>query len=417
MKKIEPKIDDHMNRILGKRRGTPDIRIQEYIELQHSPEVRNSLRALVKGHDWCFITFKQFMGSIHQVASSLFTRLAKKRNPICFIIDGLHKSSFWVFALIMRMPQGEALLKRQDVWLAVDNEDMPGGLRNTFQTLPDNTIHILLDDAVYSGDQLSSFYKMTVNDWKETHANKTPAETFIVVPYISLQAIRIFKNASVLTVSTFKPLFFRRKLKAVMGHDLFLERKHDVMFTQYQSLYFDFLGIQPTNTLMLFEHKFADALSIPHRWLHTGPCVPPGITVAYRVKPSRIDELTDMIEREIKTTGIDVIYHYAHISPPIHRDAARKVADMMHSPKFRKEYMDKLDVSMPTAAAHTHVKYFPLLSPEYCEPQYRRFVARQLSSGATSPMYLHIPDCRKPPYKRESFKGRVPLVESIGSSW
>jgi hypothetical protein len=88
---------------------------------------------------------------------------------------------------------------------------------------------------------------------------------------------------------------------------------------------------------------------------------------------------------------------------PPHKEVARRVVELMRSPKFRTQFM----VRVPILHAVNGVRYLPLLPPEYCEPRYRRFVARHITGENNHAAYFHMPDCRKPPYKRPSFYGRV----------
>jgi hypothetical protein len=63
--------------------------------------------------------------------------------------------------------------------------------------------------------------------------------------------------------------------------------------------------------------------------------------------------------------------------------------------------MERVGLDAPSKDAP---HYLPLLSPEFCDERYRRFVEKHMGSHRAM---FNIPDCRKPPYKRTSFKNEL----------
>jgi hypothetical protein len=416
---MRPKVMEQVARTLAKDRVPPTIRIQSYIAAQRSVHVRSSVAALLKGKKWTFVTFLEFSQHLATIASKLFIDLAKKTagdGPVCFVVDRVGKSSFWVLVmafLVLAEPEGRALLAARRVALAIDNDGASGGVRAAFQRLMahaqpgERATLVFMDDAVYSGEQLSYFCGYSMRQWRDLFPNGPAPRIVVTVPFIAVPAIQLFRSYEVRYAVKFPSLFQRRTVAASLAADLFVVRPQILsMFSTFQSFHFEFLGVQPTNTLMLFEHKIADALSIPHRWLYAGPCLPVDVRVAYRVKP----ELADQLAKAVMSSAADkennvlfVFAPYGQRAAPPHRDAAMRVIQLMQSPKFRKTYMDRVILAPPpSASSPQRPAFYPLLPPEYCEPRFRKFALRlQQSSGPAT--VGHVPDCRRPPYKRSNF--------------
>jgi hypothetical protein len=343
-------------------------------------------------------------------------------------------------------------------------------LKEMLAVLPSDTQLVLMDDATYSGVQLSYFHDTVRDRWEDLPPPKgTPltgrSPLIVAVPFMSLPSVAIFTNSlrkstELIHSSTFSALMHRRTLPYVLSGDLYLETTFDGMPVAYESLYFDFLGILPTNTLIIFEHKFADALSIPNRWLQTGPCVPPSIERAFRVRSDRLAELTAILKADVEaaTTGkhqqqpskggkkgnAKAVGWVGSPSPTVdsvlspalrimHR-ASRRLLYLMQSSRFRKKYMTAVTL---THASTPGPRFLPLIPPEYCDPRYQRYVQWQqekhdhhhdpagagagAASGAASGTAeteeeregidtnpWNVPQCRKPPYKRHSFRVLLP---------
>ena len=398
----EGKLVDSIDRMLAKQRGAPEVRMRQYIEAQASPVVRDALRRLVGARKWRYVSFSEFLDATRATTARLMVALAATKGPVCFVIDDVSKSSHWVLALCMHMARDamRALAKQHRLHMVVDDG---GAIRPAFERLPDNTTLVLMDDATYSGEQISYFMSVTLRAWRASHRGKDPAGLFVHVPYVCRPSMRFFKAATaVFNHETFDNLFQRRRVVDVLCADLFLERRNP-MFTEYQSLFFDVLALQPTNALIMFEHKIADGLSIPNRWLHAGPCVSPDFTAAYVVRPGAAAELAAFLA----TTPVHV-FDNPKRKAANPRDASRRVIEMMQSPAFRRRFMDRARIDPPPPTAPL---FFPLLPPEFCEARYQRFMRRHLHGSASARGHNHHlfnpPDCRKPPYKRSSYKARV----------
>lgn len=407
------KLVDQISRMLAKRRVPPQVRMKEYLDAQGSPHVRAAVEAFMKGHEWTFVKFRDFMVQVEALSRRLFGELCTtKATHVCFLVDSLHKSSFWVFLLALHLTEateGGELMKRRKVALVVDDA---GGMEHAFARLPPkDTVMVLMDDAVYSGEQLSRFLARAIDRWRAVHRGPLPFRPKVMVPFMSRSAVKLFRDADLMHAVLFTGLFYRRTVPASLSVDLFLERKGP-LFSEYTSLLFDFLGVMPTNTLLLFEHKIADALSLPHRWLVTGPCVVPSTCkVAYRVKPDALPEVTAMMQAELKAakaathfTDAFELSSYALLKIPLHRDAARYVTRMMQSDRFRERFMERVPLEFPSKKPMPAMPAFvPLMPPEYCEQKYRRYLQRHIGDGFA----FQPPDCRKPPYKRNSFYWRA----------
>ena len=416
---MRPKVMEQVARTLAKGRVPPTIRIESYLAAQRSAHVRASIAALLKGKKWTFVTFSQFTQHLATIASKLFTDLAKQTaggGPVCFVVDRVGKSSFWVLVmafLVLAEPEGRALLAARRVALAIDNDGESGGVRTAFQRLMAHSPNgerptlVFMDDAVYSGEQLSYFCGYSMHQWRDLFPTRRVPHVVVAVPFMAMPAMQLFRSYEVRYAVKFPSLFQRRAVAESLAADLFVVRPQVMsMFSTFQSFHFEFLGVQPTNTLMLFEHKIADALSIPHRWLYAGPCLPLDVRVAYRVKPELSNKLAEAVMSKGSEGDNNVLFVFAphgYRAPPPHRDAAMRVLQLMQSPKFRKIYMDRVILAPPpSASSPKRPAFYPLLPPEYCEPRFRKFALRlQQSAGPTT--IGHVPDCRRPPYKRSNF--------------
>jgi hypothetical protein len=400
---IEPKLLDEVRRLLAKRRGTPGVRVEEYVRAQASATVREAVERLCRGRRWRYVPFAEFMESLRATSALLMRRLLKAKGPVCFVIDDLGKSSFFVLGVALHLAREGAakLFERGRVHVALENEG--GGLRAAFQSLPDDTTLVLSDDATYSGEQLSYLLATVQRHWRETHSAKKARRVVVHVPYMSAPSLRLFKSADVIHAATFPSLLYRRSAAGVLADDVYLVRRGSA-FAEYQSLYFDFLGLMSTNTLMIFEHKVADGLSIPHRWLHLGPCVGAEYRSAYKVRPERAKELAALIEAQIREADYAATYGHLVRGGVDHREVSRRAVGMMHSRAFRDRYMTRVALEAPATGAPRNV---PLLSPEFCDERYRRFMERHIDSPRG---LFNVPDCRRPPYQRTSYKHE--LLES-----
>jgi hypothetical protein len=222
----------------------------------------------------------------------------------------------------------------------------------------------------------------------------------------------------------------------VVAEDLYLEVKrsarresplekyenHKGASVSYPSLFFDVIGLLPTNTMFVFEHKIGDSLSIPNRWLKLGQCVPPNVTVAYRVKKDRAADLVDMIRKDLVEEGLISTANKAtkNSGPwsPSYRLmllATSRIRELLStSQKFQKEYFDRVDIPPTLEDGSKQVAFLPLISPEFCDAPYRRYVRLHRVERGKLGLVLpnagdDMPPCRRPPYKRTSFRRRIVL--------
>ena len=428
------------NRMLSKNR-VASIRYDEYVSRQPSAAVQASLKRLFKHRDWRYVSFAEFSRTLYAVARRFFASLRDRRDKasVCFVVDSLSngiKSSFWVFVLMMLYltdpdedgggysnSKGgrEATDLYSRLWLAVDDEGANGGLYRAFSQLSASAPKgggagirlVLVDDATYSGDQLSRFLAIVKESWRNVFSTAVPPRVTVIVPFMSLNSIRIIRGVGgnttkIVNHETFAPLFHGRPLSRVLSSDLYLEGSSRMgMGKEYQSLYFDVLGILPTNSLFLFEHKVADQLSIPDVWLKVGPCVSPKVTSAYRLRPSLAAQTVGMVRRDIEA---DPLYRrYLSDMPGTDYErmllaASLRIKHLIASSKvFREKHCERVALNpRPVAAGSFAADFFPLIAPEFCDAGYKRFMRFHRRANLEH-IINAIPPCRTPPYKHDSF--------------
>jgi hypothetical protein len=402
-----PKLTDTMQRMLSTRSAGPEVLVREYVEAQASPDVRATVMRLLKGHKWLYVSFAEFLDRLRALTHRLLDVVESSRVA-CFVVDELHKSSFWVLALALLLADErvQELYKQRRVFMALDEDETGGGLYPAFHQLPSDACLVFMDDAAYSGEQLSYFMHSSVRQFRDVHG-RMPRQVVVAVPYMATASLDLFRirdydGVRILHEVTFKSLLHRRAVTTVLGLDLFVESKR-LLFTEFRSFVFDILGVLPTNTLVFFQHKIADSLSIPHRWLKLGPGVPRVCRVAWRVKPDRVAELARLIRGELRRArSLDSRPEYMQLPGQIYLDCSRRVIELMQSSRFRAAFMDR--VALPEQT----VRFTPLLPPEYCDTKYQqsmRVLVRRRAPESWSGS--EIPDCHRPPYKRDSLKRRI----------
>lgn len=413
-------------------RRPPQIRLDEWLAAQPAPAA-GAVRALLGARRWRTVMFPEFAERLRGLAAPLLGELAawaaaRPGRRACFFVDDLHKSSFWVTVLALTLaPEARAALvgAGRPGCLAVGG----GDLAEALAALPagGGTRVVAMDDAAYSGEQLSATCAALRRRWREAHAGAggRVLPLTVCVPYMSAPSVRLFKarGTRVLCGERFPSLLHRRPVAAVLAADLVLERRspRSSFGSRYDSLFFDFVGVRPGNTLLLLQHKFADALSIPYRWLHAGRCLRPGVdaTHAWRVRPGRVAELARMLEREVRDErgfegglladgpgGGDDAPPLALRRGPVHGEVAQRLCEYMHSPPFRARFMQEVELGAASAPAPPPA--VPLLPPEYCSEGYQRFVRERLRADGGRGL-VHIPECFKAPYKRSSYRRRASL--------
>jgi hypothetical protein len=402
-----PKLLELRDRILSRNRKTPRVRMEEYMALQ-APLVRDAIASLMHQRRWQYVSLSEFLETIDALTDRLVHDLARDRSSrLCFVVDDFAKSSFWVLALIVNSAESRDVAGFRSVssrmCVAVDQDGAMGGIASAFLYLPRNTTLIFVDDASYSGEQISYNMRFAVRAWQATHSREKP-KCMVAVPYMSLSSVRLLRMTSkdIINVMTFRGLFERRSVVSTLKHDLYLERR-SFMFADYQSLVFDFLHIEPCNALIFFEHKIADGLSIPERWLKAGPCVSTDVKHAFRVRDDKVTELLRHARIALKASKDEYTTSaFAALPGAVHKLASRYVVTMLQSAQFRAAFMERVVVDQ----GKKRPLFYPLLDPESCDMKYRRHMDRLMR---TSSAQSYVPECRKPPYKRESFQRRVAL--------
>ncbi|GAX85674.1 hypothetical protein CEUSTIGMA_g13088.t1, partial [Chlamydomonas eustigma] len=280
--RLRSKVEASARRFLAKSRR-PNLRTAQYIDAQPFPEVRDSLGRLMGRRKWRYVPLSEFMVALARLSKQIL----QGGERTCFVVDSRQKSSFWVAILMFTVAPPRSY---RSLYLAIDDDE--NGLTTALRGLPSKVRRVvLLDDATYSGEQLSYFYRVVRDTLSAVHPERSLPEMVILVPYMSTPSTKLFDGAQLLYHETFDSLFARRSVASVMASDVFILRKaylgSKVTAKEYQSLYFDVLSLLPTNCMFLFEHKVADALSIPSLWLNVGPCMRETDQVAYRLKDSK----------------------------------------------------------------------------------------------------------------------------------
>jgi hypothetical protein len=433
-------------------RGPPALRVHEFIAAQWSAQVRSTLRRLTRGRTWTFIALPQFMERRRPQAQALARDADRRAAATCVVVDSLFKSSFWVLMLMIHVLHEDggpglaayhAAVRAAKLHVIVDStagrgaDAVSAGLHTPLSRLPPDAQLVLVDDAAYTGIQLSDFYQRVRLHWQLAHgAEGKPV--VVAVPYVSRGAAQLLAGARLLPHTTFDALFHRRSPVTVLAMDLFLVSPRPGRgpgagpgpgpgpggrggrAARVQSYLFDYLRLYPDQTMLMFEHKIADDVSIPYRWLHLGPCLPPpdrgGPREAYRVRPGRAAPLVAFLRQEVAhgrwLPPDERVGDAAEPPAGRYRIFAHRVADLMSSPAFRRDFMDRVPLTParpPPPALDAGRRYLPLLPSSYCDERYRGFVARHLLApseyeGDSRRVLYYMPECHTPPYKTPAFR-------------
>lgn len=465
--KLRSKLEADKARLLAKGRKL-NVRMSEYISAQRGEDVKDAIRWLLGERNWRYVSFAEFIETLRFAVDRLHTEVYGEsvkgvkgvkgdQQHVCFVVDTFNKSSFWVIVMAMLMrnfPNASlaiddyGVVRRRSINMTFGDDDADeDSLFLAFRNLPDDTKLVLMDDAAYSGEQLSFFHDVVVSQWGASRRKKTNdvvkkekkvASIFVVLPFISRPATALFirRGTHLIFGETFPSLFDKRTPSQVIAGDLFIElekktrgRKSPLdqyasdasdssAKSSYASLFFDVIGVLPTNSMFVFEHKIGDSLSIPNRWLKVGQCVPPNVTVAYRVKNEKAAKLVSFIRRDLETKG--------YFNPKKSKDdgpwspayrlmllASSTIRDMLStSSAFKEEFFDRIEIPEKTDDGGKPVAFLPLISPEFCDAPYRRYVRSHRVEKGKLGLALpnsgdDIPPCRRPPYKRTSYRRMI----------
>ena len=395
----------------SKSRDGAVIRFDEYVERQPLP-VRDALRALMKNRMWKFVPFHVFMNRVEDMAEALIELLrisAKKRRDVVFAVDSLKKSSFWVLSIIFLIA-GTRLISA--IGGDVNNISLllPSRChdrRECYRQIASASI-VFVDDVVYSGDQMSTFVNAFLSD------GVSPGHVFVAVPYMSTAARRRFQTVTVVSVESCDSLFHKRSVSTILKSDLFLRVEDAGGGFFYMSYFFQFLDILSMNTTIMFEHKVADAISIPFKWLVTGPVVCPKLNVmgtALRIKPDRALSVARSALEEMAMAPKQKLMHW---------EVGNTISYRLSHDKNMEDFET---VDLVFAPRHHHRReimtpFFPLLPPDYCNLPYKFFLAKHLPVAPDDMqafmrrVYMDMPECHIPPYKRQE---SIKVVEEMRS--
>ena len=438
VKKLASKLEADRARLLAKGRKL-DLRVSDYISAQRGDEIKGAIRWLLGGRNWRYVPFGEFIDVLGSVVDRLHSMIysENKNQNVCFVVDSFNKSSFWVIMMAMiTKPFPNASLAIDDYGVVRRNHmvfgDDEDSLLLAFRGLPDDTILVLMDDAAYSGEQLSFFHKVVVAQWKGSRTkSKASAQIVVVLPFISHPATALFarRGTRLIAGETFPGLFDKRTPAQVLSNDIFLEVENSngrrmnpldkytasESGSSYASLLFDVIGVLPTNTMFIFEHKIGDSLSIPNRWLKVGQCVPPTVSTGYRIKKEKANKLVAFIKRDLVSKGYFTTKKDGPWLPSYRLMllASSKIREMLStSREFKEEFFDRIDIPATTDDGGKPVAFLPLMPPEFCDAPYRRYVRNHRVEKGKLGLVLpnsgeDIPPCRRPPYKRTSYRRRI----------
>lgn len=220
-----------------------------------------------------YITFNDFYHQIQKMADELIIYIKKFADNVKLILClndlKIYKSNFWVSCLLR-----EILLKNgydfYDVISGI-NSDIHNNLANG-----DKYIYIITDDCSYSGGQLSSDLFITPNKYKYLEDFFDNFKVFVFVPYMTNIAKKYaFINNLHYSISDInkytKYLYFPKNIKYIPSFfEMCNDKKYnifsdDVLYIKnkkVKSMVLDYFKIYTHTSLIYFDHKLADAVSI-----------------------------------------------------------------------------------------------------------------------------------------------------------
>ncbi len=243
--------------------------VKNFVEKQCHPKAQEFARFVVD--NITHVSFETFLTKIQIMANELLE--TSKGSKIVFVIPNyyLYKSNFWVSLLLYE----ELKKKNADIYDITDDF-------NVYLTASDNTVKytfVIMDDCSYSGRQLTSDLK--VKDGVKIGESKL----FVFVPYISYYAKDRFSKdisdtshiiypQSVTYFENFWQICKTKKFNP-FAHDLFYseitdKQLQDGTSVPLSSMIFDFYKFYQATSLIYFDHKIADLISVAQCLLNYG---------------------------------------------------------------------------------------------------------------------------------------------------
>lgn len=393
-RQMKPWIEESFSKYQHRR---PELGLRGYIEAQPNAAVRAAMEYVFKDRQWTYVSTRELVEAIRRCGAALLQLANRPRGGVVFfVVDSYHKSSFWMLLIMMHVffKDDRSFYDRMGIILFDDPVASTRDVALRLAALPHNAKNMLvfIDDAAYSGLQMNGFVSGVYDTFQHLMLEQR-FDYVLCVPYMSRRAHDLLRPRFQWTIChrVFDNIFDdkRSTLKSVLLHDLYFRFPGSNV---YRSLYFDVMGLTPDQSMMLFEHKIPDAVSIPTKLLFVGPCFPVEVDVAYKLKP-------DFFKMYALKEDIAYLSRYSYIICEYMTD---------HPKSFKVRMMRSVKLSTPREAQHVGFK--PMLEPQYCtNEKYQRFMRELLSEGYRDPRSIHrnyiwIPDCFLPPYKSSTYK-------------
>jgi hypothetical protein len=408
-----------MERIIASILGTgapPLLRTDDHMDAHHCPDVKESIAWILRGRPWKAVSLQQFLSRVHSLARQVAQRLLSPSPlhdagpcKVCIAIDNLQKSSFWMAMMILNYLTKEGV-DISGVRMVVSFDATL--LKEAFSQLQRATPLLLLDDAAYSGLQITEYASLVMDAFGDAHEGNKPM-LYMGIPFVSATASHHMAtklsadHVTVMGHEAFKGVFSGRSPRAILRHDIIIMTRSRRLDTNrartfdrwaYQSFYYDFLRLRDSHTTLVFQHKIPDAVSIPHMWLHIGPIVDPKSAVLYRLKPSKLTELLRIVE------------HLTLRNHPTPRDVMRCICEWFGAVGFDKasQYIDEVHCPAGRPTNKKRPRIFPILAEDSCTEDYARYMAMlHDDTDMIADYYYTMPDCFTPPYKHASMRAAI----------
>ena len=424
---IKPHLDDVARISERSKDAKREIRrnLGRYIRSQPHPDVARSLSWLfARDRAWNFVSFRAFHDACTTTFDRLIDRIQRAQGTCCICIDDPFKSSFWMTAMFIEHAASRCSAKTKKVLrnrlrFHVAERYSSGYVNHALGSqpqsgmrlpLPENSTLVFIDDAAYSGMQMTEHISETLQDYAASH-RRPPAACLVAIPFMSDTASQLIRSSSsgveMLVHTTFRGLFHGRNTRDVLQNDIILLPKGSQRSRSPspRSLFFDFLRLENFHTTTIFEHKIPDAVSIPHMLLHIGMIPSTHDYTFCKIAPQKIDAL----RRQATALMLK--------ASPGPKDESRAVHDVlnMKSSGAKKVVILPLSAAPAAPAASHSPSMSPILPVSICLREYQDafhalFDLRDAHRGGRRDIaraYMQLPECYSPPYKNSQLQAAV----------
>ena len=245
-----------------------------------------------------YIDFDTFLNKVKMLVRELVIFKKEYNAKLILIVNNynIYKSNFWM-SLLFRKELLKYNINYDDIM-----SDIKFDLSEYLNKTNDNYIFLITDDCSYSGKQLSGDLLL-----KKRISEKLTAElykrfkVFLGVPYISNFAKKIkfmenFKGINTEYIYFPKNTTYFQNFWEIAYEKQFNPFDNDILYKDESdieknthSLLFDFFGIYGPTSLIYFDHKLADRVSIAQ-------CVYNYGMIFNKFKVLNLDELSDTLD-------------------------------------------------------------------------------------------------------------------------